>query len=687
MKRREIEYEKRFSVLYVVIGIMAFLLIGRLFSLQIINGAEYKEITATRLVKTQPQQAPRGEILDRYGRPMVSNRMGYTITLTSIGQSNKEINNTVYELIKICEREEQAYNDGLPLTYEKPFTYTYYGTEREKQSSVERFLKSVEIENAKTPDELIKKLCERFEIDDYYADEDKRKIAGVRTEMQLKLFSRNNPYNFASDVDMEAVTKIKETANRLDGVNISVEYLRKYNQPGIASHILGRTGIIFKEEYEELEGKGYTINDIIGKDGIEKYCEDILRGKDGTNNIEEDDQGHIISSVSSVSAIPGNDVVLTIDAALQEETERALADAIYDIRSKASELNDYEGIDCNSGSAVVIDVHSGEILALASAPTFDLESFNKDYEKNYNNPHNPMWNRAISGTYEPGSIFKMVTALAGLETGVITTKTTVECNGRYMYYAPDYMPYCWNHAGHGITNVESAIKNSCNCFFFETGRLLTIEKLNEYTKKLGLGDYTGVEIAGEEKGIVAGPEYVEALGEIWWPGDTIQAAIGQSKNLFTPIQMANYIATLANGGTRYRPHLLKKVKEYSSSLVIDEKEPEITDKISMSDEFYTAIMNGMKSVTEDGTASAVFADFGITVGGKTGTAEVSNGSPNGVFVAFAPFENPQIAMAIVIEHGAHGISAAPVARRIIEKYFSGNTVEYTDGRIQMNLLK
>jgi len=687
MERNETEYIKRLAVLYVLVSVMSLLLLGRLFGLQIINGAEYKEITATRLAKTLPQKAPRGEILDRYGKPMVSNRTGYSITITKMGQTDEELNKTVSELLRICTKEGQDYNDALPLTYEKPFNYTYYGTEEEKAASVKSFLTSLELDDVKNPAELINKLCERYKIDTTLPAETKRKLAGVRAEMQLKLFSRNNPFTFADDVNMNVVTQVKETSKQLEGVNISVEYMRQYNQPWVASHILGRTGTIFKEEYEEMADKGYSINDTIGKDGIEKYSEDILRGVDGVNNIEEDGEGHIISSFSSVSAIPGNDVVLTIDSALQQETELALADAINEIRENASEANDFEGEDCNSGSAVVMDVHSGEVLALASYPSFNLETFNEDYDKNYNNKYNPMWNRALAGTYEPGSIFKMVTALAGLETGVITTSTTMDCTGRYMYYEPDYMPYCWKHDGHGITNVESAIKNSCNCFFFETGRLLTIDKLNEYTKKLGLGDFTGIEIAGEAKGIIASPEYVESLGETWWPGDTIQAAIGQSKNLFTPIQMANYISTLANGGTRYRPHLIKKVKEYSSSRILKETTPEVIDNISMSDEHYRAIMNGMKSVTEDGTAAAAFEDFGISVGGKTGTAEVSSGSPNGIFVAFAPFDDPQIAMAIVIEHGCHGISAAPVARRIIEKYFSGNVAEYNDGKREMKFLK
>lgn len=688
MARKSPEYQQRFAVIYVIMGIMAFLLVGRLFILQVIHGAEYKEITATRLVKTMPQQAPRGEILDRYGRPMVSNRTGYSVKISDNGQTDEELNSIIKTLVEICELEGQDYNDELPLTMEKPFSYTYYGTAEEIKSKTTAFLESVSAEEAKNPDALLKLLYERYEINPKLPDVTKRKIAGIRAGMELKLFSRQNSYRFADDVNMKVVTKVKETDETLEGVNIAVEYFREYNAPGIASHILGRTGAIYYEEYQELKDKGYTINDIVGKEGIEKYCESTLRGKDGTNNIEEDKNGHIISTVSSIEAVPGNDVVLTIDLELQKVTEKALGDAIDNIRAGANELNDYEGADCTSGSAVVLDIHSGEVLSIASYPSYNLGTFNEDYEKNYNNKSNPMWNRAISGTYEPGSTYKMVTAIAGLESGTINTSTTVKCDGRYMYYAPDYMPYCWKHEGHGIQNVENAIKNSCNCFFYETGRLMGIDKLTEYTKKLGFGELTGIEIAGEAKGLVADPKYVEeTLGETWWPGDTIQAAIGQSKNLFTPIQLANYMATLANGGKRYKPHLIKNVKEYSSSEILKVTEPYLLDNISISPENYKAVMNGMKSVTEDGTAAAVFADFDVSVGGKTGTAEVSQGSPTGIFVAFAPFENPQIAMAIVIEHGSHGISAAPVARSIIENYFSSNFTEYDDGREELKFFK
>ena len=212
-------------------------------------------------------------------------------------------------------------------------------------------------------------------------------------------------------------------------------------------------------------------------------------------------------------------------------------------------------------------------------------------------------------------------------------------------------------------------------------------KLNEMTYKLGLGLKTGIELPEEEKGVVAGPEYVKKLNEKWWPGDTIQAAIGQSKNLFTPIQLANYIATLANGGTRYKTHLIKKVKEYSSSKIIEEYYPEVVEKIEMDAKHHKLIMEGMRSVTEDGTASSVFKDFSVSVGGKTGTAEVSKGSNNGIFVAFAPYENPQIAISVIVEHGSHGNSIAPVAKEIIAKYFTGDFLEYVDSKPKMELLR
>ena len=675
-------YKSRFIILYCVLGVIAFLVITRLFMLQVIDGKEYREITETRLSKSIPQKAPRGEILDRYGRPLVSNRMGFSIKISKVDSSDAKLNDIINSLITICEKDSVGYIDTLPISYEAPYTFDYT-----EDAKIHAFNKSLNLDKDLKAPQVMEALFERYEIDDSYSQLQKRKIAGVRSEMELRLFSSRNSYTFANDVSMNVVTKIKETTRSLDGVNILTEYIREYNEPGVASHILGRVGQIYKEEYDVLKDKGYDINAEIGKDGIEKYCESILKGTDGAMSIEENETGHIVSSVSTLNAVPGKDVILTIDLELQKTAERMLKEVIYSIASNGVNSGYSEGWDADSGAAVVIDIHSGEILALASYPGYNLATFNEDYNRNYKNPAKPFWNRAIAGTYEPGSTFKMVTALAGLQEGVITGSTYMNCDGVYTYYAPDYSPFCWKKEGHGSLNVIGALENSCNEFFYETGRLTGIDKLNDLTFKLGLGSKTGIELPEEEKGVVAGPDYVAKLNEKWWPGDTIQAAIGQSKNLFTPIQLANYIATLANGGTRYKTHLVKKVKEYSSSKIIDEYYPEVVEKIEMDPKHHKLIMQGMRSVTEDGTASSVFKDFEVSVGGKTGTAEVARGSNNGIFVAFAPYENPQIAISVIVEHGSHGNSIAPVAKEIIAKYFTGDFLEYVDSKPKMQLLR
>ncbi|MBQ4110739.1 MAG: penicillin-binding protein 2 [Clostridia bacterium] len=655
--------------------------------LQLIETEKYSSVTESRLTKTIPQKAPRGEILDRYGRPLVSNRMGYAIEIKKYAESDEELNDILLNLIHICEEESVEYNDSLPITLEEPFVFDFVSDEGVINKKIAEFNKSINMPESSTAEEVLNELCEKYSIDRSYTPETVRKLAGVRAEMETRLFSKQTPYVFAPDVNMNVVTKVKETYNNYKGVNIVSGYIREYNYPGIASHILGHMGPLYKEDYEVLKEKGYTFNDVMGKSGIEQICESNLRGTDGTYHIEEDEYGHIVSMKSGTAAVPGNDVVLTIDLDLQQTAEQSLNELITQTRLLAiqGELN--EKTDCNSGAVVVTDIHNGEVLALASNPTFNLQRFNEDYQSNYENPYQPMWNRAISGAYEPGSTFKIITAIGALEEGIIDTETEIYCGGKYTYFKDSgYTPSCNVKSGHGTMNVISAIEQSCNVFFFDTGRQLNIENLNKYTKNFGLGEPTGIELAGETAGIVANPEYRKKIGGEWYPGDVIQAAIGQSDNLFTPLQMANYVATLANGGTRYQPHLIKKIKEYSTSNIIEEKAPVIVDKVSMKPETYSAVMQGMKSVTEDGTASATFKDFDISVGGKTGTAEVSKGTPNAVFVAFAPFENPQIAISIIVEHGGHGNEVAPIARDIISKYFKGDFLEYTDKNKQMSLI-
>ncbi|MPM70799.1 Peptidoglycan D,D-transpeptidase MrdA [bioreactor metagenome] len=337
--------------------------------------------------------------------------------------------------------------------------------------------------------------------------------------------------------------------------------------------------------------------------------------------------------------------------------------------------NHTAGFDAQSGSVAVLDIRNGDTLALASYPSFSLANFNQDYQELYEDPLKPMFDRALSGGYEPGSTFKMLTAVAGLETGAITKDTKVTCTGIYQYYAPSYTPKCWvyNDYGttHGTLNVRQAIEKSCNIFFFETGRLTGIDALNRFAKMFGFGSYTGIELGGESKGVLAGRENNEKNGKPWYDGDTIQAAIGQSDNLFTPLQLANYVATIANGGHHNQVHILKEAKDYKTGRTIYKPELQSED-LGISPSTIDIVIDGMRKVTEDGTASSVFVNYPISVAGKTGTAQVSSGSSNGVFVAFAPADDPQIAIAIVIEHGAHGNWAANIAKDIMDVYFSGD---------------
>ncbi|MBQ7950966.1 MAG: hypothetical protein IJ278_04525 [Clostridia bacterium] len=466
---------------------------------------------------------------------------------------------------------------------------------------------------------------------------------------------------------MNVVTVIKENDKSYPGVNVMTSYNRLYPEK-VSPHVLGRVGLIYKEEYDKLKDLGYGYTDIIGKEGIEKVFDLELKGKDGVLKVEQNELGKITDTEVLKTAEPGNDIILTIDLNLQKRAESALKDVIYNLRQTIH--------DVGGGAITVVDIHTGEILAIASYPDYDIETFLEDYDKNYKNPLMPFWNRAISGTYAPGSTFKILTSLAVLEEGIISTSEQIYDQGKYTYWK-DYQPTCHVYPGnHGYVNVSDAIKVSCNYYFYETGRKLGIEKLNEYAKKVGLGEYTGIEIPGEEKGIVAGPEYRKKIDSVWYPGDTLQASIGQSDNLFTPLQLSNYIATVVNGGTRYEAHLLYKIKNYTTG-EITEVQPKVVEQIEIQPQNYKAIMEGMRSVTEDGTASNVFQDFPIAVGGKTGTAEVP-GTNNGLFVAFAPYENPKIAISVVVEHGAHGNSIAPAAREVIEEYFKNAQTEIQD---------
>ncbi len=665
----------RYTILFIIIAAMTVSIVGRLFYLQIVKGEYYKIQSENRLIRNMPIKAPRGEILDRYGRPLITNRQGFSVVFYKEYIKSGALNALILRMINVMAIHGEAYIDTLPVTPSEPFDFDFPGvsgdTLTEKLAAFRIACKAAPDTDARA---VLYALKDKYKIEDGYSDADLRKIIGVRYEMESRLFSDSTPYTFATDVSISCVTYIKEQGDDFQGIGISVEPIREYTGGTLAAHILGRVGVMYKEDYEKLKSKNYSMNDKVGKDGIEKVLEEYLRGVDGVSSVEQNLGGRMSKIIDSQPAVPGNYAVLTLDAKLQKTLEDSLERVIKELQGRG------ESRGANAGSAVVLDVNSGEVLAMASYPTFDPSKFNELWGTLSKDSTRPMWNRAISGQYAPGSTFKPMTAVAALESGAVTPTETLLCDGVYKYYASSgYSPVCWLYSssghGHGYQNVTQAIENSCNLYFYEAGRRVDIDKLAEYGAQFGLGEYTGIELSGEAQGIFASREYRKKLGKPWYPGDTVQAAIGQSDHLFTPVQLANYIATIANGGKRYGVHLVKSVKSYGDASTVFENTPTVVNTLDMDSKNYKAVMDGLRKVNETGTASSTFANFEIAVGGKTGTASVPSGAANGLFVAFAPFDDPQIAIAVVVEHAAHGNWIASVAKDVIAEYMAVDAVE------------
>jgi len=637
----------------------------KLLDIQVVNGTETRQEAERTVIRTETVEAARGEIFDRNGVKLVANETAFEVQFDYFLWDKAVQNEVILDTLALLGDYEITYSDTLPIS-KPPYRFTYT-VDSAEETRMQTLLKENDWDLELTAAEVMEKLCEKYEIAQPVSSNEARTLVGVRYDMARRGFSSVNPFTLASDVPLELVTVLEEQSARLPGVTVEVGSVRTY-ETTYAAHILGRTGTIYKEDYEDYKEKGYPMDAIVGRDGMEKALEPYLRGTDGSITTEVNLSGKIVDIKEHTAAVSGNDCYLTIDIALQEATEDSLARHIARIAAESEAAG--EPVEVEGGAAVAVDVHSGEVLALASYPTYNLATFSKDYNALLNNELRPMINRAIATPYAPGSVFKMATATAALQSGVITPDTTITDEGVYRYYAPDYLYRCWYYTDYGMThgtiNVVGALKESCNYFFYEVGRLMGIKTLNEYTSLFGLGQKTGIELAGESMGVMAGPMLREEQGLKWYAGDTLIASIGQSDNLFTPIQLANYVATIANGGTRYETHLLKTVQ--SGNTVVSEKLPNVMAEIGYTEENLAAVHAGMLEVTEDGTASKVFADYPVSVLGKTGSAQVGGGKANGVFVLAAPAEDPQIAIAVVVEHAGSGNTVAWIARDMLDAY-------------------
>ena len=683
-----------------VMVLLAAVLVGFLwvlYDLQYVHGAEYLEQSRRKIAKTETVEAARGQILDRYGRVLVSNRASYNVSLDT-SFMGEDRNTVLLRLLDICREESVTWSDTLPVSQSAPYVFTAEGAygnlrkyaEKMKWEGLVPTAEEIEaLQSAESPalpsaERLIAKLRETYQVDPALSDEEARDLVGVLYELALR--SREitwSSYVFAQDVEMTFIVKVKEAS--LSGVSIDTTTVREYNT-SYAAHLLGRVGLMDSDEWNNIyQALDYPYNASVGKDGMEQAFESYLHGVPGKRAIETNDQGKVVSADDNwkidertgepQAPQPGYNVISTLDIKLQEAVERALADGVGALKSE----------DTQGAAAVVIDVNDGGVLASASYPTYDLSTFLQNYTELANDPLNPLFNRATQGIYPPGSTFKIVTAIAGLQEGVITPTDEILDTGRYTYYK-DYQPQCWYYRQYGRThgkeNVSEAIRDSCNIFFYDVGRRLGISLLDEYAQKFGLGEYTGIEVY-ESKGHVAGPGYTESLGQKWYDGNTLPAAIGQENNQFTPIQLANYVATLANGGTHYSAHLLKEVKSSDFSQVVYQYEPEVLNELDLDPENLEAVTRGMLMVTQPGGSaySYGFNTLDIQVAAKTGSAQVSSATEsNAVFVCFAPYEDPEIALAIVVEKGGSGSTLSSIAVEILDYYFSsGSGMETVEG--------
>ena len=642
----------------------------RLVNMQITGVNKYISLNTKTYSRYETVQAVRGEIYDRNGKPLITNEYTNTVQLSYNSLKNYTSsgkNGVIAQLSFVLEDYYGDFTTHFPVTGTYP--HVSYNEEALENSVTKNRFKSFLKTNGLDEDiscvDLFEWLIEYYGLKNkngtyIYEGRTQYDVIAVRYELDTMNFSPDNPFIVKEEAPLKLVTAILERAST--GIYIEKEWKRVYNYPGLASHILGRVGKIPADEIEKYLEMGYKYDAMVGIDGAERAFEELLKGTEGQVKITEDEYGGIISTETVVEPVPGRNVYLTIDIDLQRAAEEQLKANIDKIVNNATD--DMTGKLADSGAISAVDPNTGQVYALASYPSFDLTTFTEDYSKLVNDEKRPLFNRALFGNYAPGSTFKLGVSAAALTCGVMTGGSSVECIGVYKYYN-DYQPHCWYRYGHGDVDLKKALGVSCNCYYYDVGRRLGIEAMNEYCTTLGLGQYTGIELS-ESNGVLAGPVYYSEknLG-VWMPGDTLQAAIGQNTNAVTPLQLSMYISTLINSGTRYKATVLYKTETFSGADV-QYNQTEILGEAELSDEHTLLIKQGMK-LSQEGTST--LRKYKFPIGSKTGTAQTSKQNNNAVFTAFAPYDNPEIVVSCVIENGAAGRNAATSVAGVISYRF------------------
>ena len=668
---------RRMMGLIAIAGVLIGLYGFRLIFLQLVNGDSFKSQATNTTDYKFTVTAARGDIVDSKGTRIASSTTGYNVVLNKLLMGDEDLDAMLQKIVGLLEKNGERWNDTLLIGQPDAagnYSFTADSENTTEQRALATMKENLGLQQYATANDVMEKLVEDYDLSAFplYWQ---RILGGIHYEMQLQAFSNVNNFIMAENVSEATVATIKENSLSLPGVEIVETSTRSYEQGTVLPHVLGRVGKITAEKWKvtdengqvtyPLREKGYNMNDIIGISGLESAYEDELRGKDGVETITRNSDGVIVNTALTTVPEPGHTVQLTIDSDFQKAVDQALASNVQMI----SKAYGTDGARANAGAVVVLDVKTGGVLAASNYPSFDQNLYSSQYSEYSADENMPLFNRALQGLYTPGSTYKPSVAVAALDTGLINRYSTVLCNGVYTYYK-DYHPKCTRHGHSGNIDVVTAIKWSCNIFFYDVGRRLTSDVYDSYAYKLGLGQRTGVEVS-------------EALGHLTTKNDSnytesldVQAAIGQGNTAVTPIQLATYAATLANRGTRYRTHFVKAILDSNTGKTLQETQPEVVEVIEDKGETFDLVKEGMIGVSQ--TIPAL-ASYPYTIACKTGSPQRSEsyhvGSTlkhytNATMIAYGPAEDPQIAIGIVVEYGGAGARTGQLVADIFNAYFA-----------------
>ena len=638
----------------VIVTVIFVLVMGILVKIQVVSDSNTETVSPAGernlITYTQSSKATRGDIVDCFGKPIIQNTIVYNIVLEKafFPDENQEGNQILLDIYNLLKNNSYEMKLSLPVSSSVPYRFT--GKEEDSLNLKGK----INLNSYATAENCIDKFISDYEISDKYTQKEKWIISAMRYELSVKDFALNNDFILAENVSEDIIIEAKAKSITLKGIDIRESSERKIIQGNVLPHEIGTVGPIYAEEYEELSKKGYAMNDVVGKSGIESVMEEILKGQNGVEEITVSNNA-VVNSKIITPVQNGQTVKLTVDSKYQQKLQNILDNFL-------DSYGGYNGYSSDCGALVVLDAKTGAVRGMATAPTYDLNDYINDYNSVLNADNTPLINRATDGLYRPGSTFKTITATGGLNEGIIDGDTYFYCGHTMTYYD---MPFnCTGY--HDYISVSRAITVSCNIFFYEVAKRLTIDGIVKYEELYGLGQNTGIE-TGDSAGYIASPENYNELGLTMYAGDVIQTGIGQGEMGITPLQLACVANTIANEGVRYKPYLVEGIYDSDTGECIKKTEPVINATIPLNyDYVYDYIEEGMIGASLNMPYEHNLSDFGFDVAIKTGTPQTRNlQSQNSVFIGYAPADNPVLAFAGIIEDGEY---SKYMIRDIIKAY-------------------